>query len=73
MLYLLAIFLPPLALLFVGRPLQALISVVLCVAAILFLPIVIVAIIHALLVVGSAQADKRTQRVVKAIEQQRDR
>ena len=62
MLYLLAILLPPLAVLLAGKPFQALINVVLT------LMIWIPGVIHALLVVNNYYADKRTQRVVDTIK-----
>lgn len=64
MMYLLAILLPPVAVLMCGKPVQALLNVVLWICGI------IPGIIHALLVVSSTQADRRTARVVKAIERQ---
>ena len=64
MLYLLAILLPPLAVLLAGKPFQALINVVLT------LMIWIPGVIHALLVVNNYYADKRTQRVVDTIKRE---
>ena len=61
MLYLLAVILPPVAVLVAGKPFQALINVGLC---ILF---VIPGIIHALFVVHNHYADKRTNRIVDAM------
>ena len=62
MLYLLAILLPPLAVLMAGKPGQALLNLVLTLC--LWVP----GIIHALFVVNSHLADKRTQRIVDAMQ-----
>jgi uncharacterized membrane protein YqaE (UPF0057 family) len=61
--YLLAIVLPPLAVLLCGKPIQALLNVVLCLF--LWIP----GMIHALVVVHDHMDDKRAQRIVKAIQQ----
>jgi uncharacterized membrane protein YqaE (UPF0057 family) len=63
-LYLVAILLPPLAVLLAGKPFQALINVVLT------LMIWIPGVIHALFVVNNYYADKRTQRVVDTIKRE---
>lgn len=60
--YLLAILLPPVALLSVGKPIQAILCLVLMVTLIGW-PI---AAIWALFVVNSAFADSRTERIIKA-------
>jgi uncharacterized membrane protein YqaE (UPF0057 family) len=59
-LYLLAIVFPPLAVLLCGKPAQALLNCLLTLC--LWIP----GIIHACLVVGSHQADRRTGRIVAA-------
>jgi uncharacterized membrane protein YqaE (UPF0057 family) len=64
MIYLLAILLPPVAVLMVGKPGQALLNLVF--TLFFWVP----GIIHALLVVSAAQADKRNQAVVDAIKGQ---
>jgi uncharacterized membrane protein YqaE (UPF0057 family) len=64
MLYLLAILLPPVAVLMVGKPGQALLNLVLTLC--FWVP----GIIHALLVVNAAMADRRNQAVVDAIKGQ---
>jgi uncharacterized membrane protein YqaE (UPF0057 family) len=64
MLYLLAIFLPPVAVLMAGKPVQALINLLLTFC--LWFP----GMIHALLVVSSHQADGRTGRMMKQAERQ---
>lgn len=64
MLYLLAIIFPPAAVLLCGKPVQALLSVLLTVC--LWLP----GVIHAFAVVNSRNADKRTDRIVQAIGSQ---
>lgn len=61
--YILAILIPPLAVFLCGKPIQALINIVLWICGIL------PGIIHALFVVHSHLADKRTDRIVKAINE----
>lgn len=63
--YLLAIILPPLAVLLCGKPVQFLLNIVL--TLFFWIP----GAIHAILVVNSHLADKRTDRIVKAIKQQK--
>ena len=62
MLYLVAILLPPLAVLICGKPFQVLLNVLLT------LTIYVPGLVHALLVVHNYYQDKRTNRIVKAIE-----
>ena len=64
MLYLVAILLPPVAVLLCGKPVQALINLVLTIC--LYVP----GLIHALFVVNNYYADQRTQRVVQAMKEQ---
>ena len=64
MLYLVAIILPPLAVLLCGKPFQAVLNIVLTLA--LYVP----GLIHALLVVNNFYADRRTERIVRATRQQ---
>lgn len=61
--YLLAILLPPVAVLLCGKPIQFLLNIVL--TLLFYVP----GMIHALLVVHSHLADKRTERIVKAIQE----
>lgn len=61
MLYLLAIILPPVAVLICGKPIQAILNLIL--TLILWIP----GIVHAIFVVHSHLADKRTDRIIKAI------
>ena len=61
--YLLAILLPPLAVFLCGKPIQAIISIFL--TLLFWIP----GVIHALFVVHSHLADKRTDRIVKAINE----
>ncbi|HEV7662318.1 MAG TPA: YqaE/Pmp3 family membrane protein [Chloroflexota bacterium] len=61
MLYLVAILLPPLAVLLSGKPFQALLNIVLTVA--FWVP----GVIHALFVVHNHYADKRNDRIIKAM------
>lgn len=58
MLYLLAIFLPPVAVLMAGKPGQAMLNLVL--TLLLWVP----GMIHAFMVVNNHYADKRTDRVI---------
>ena len=64
-LYLLAVIFPPLAVLLSGKPFQALINVVLTIA--LWVP----GMIHAIFVVHNHYADKRNERLIKAMERTR--
>lgn len=59
--YLLAILLPPLAVLLAGKPVQALINFMFC--FLLWVP----AVIHAWAVVGEYKADKRMGKIAKAV------
>lgn len=59
MLYLLAIILPPVAVLLVGRPFQALLNLLLTIC--FYVP----GLIHALLVVNEKKADRRMKKQVK--------
>lgn len=63
--YILALLLPPLAVLLCGKPLQALLNVVL---TLFFL---IPGVIHAILVVNSREQDKRTAKIVKEMRKRR--
>lgn len=60
--YLLAILLPPVAVLFCGRPLQALLNLVLTLC--FWVP----GVIHAILVVNQDAEDERNERLIRAIE-----
>ena len=59
--YLIAILLPPLAVLLCGKPVQFFLNIVL--TLLFWIP----GMIHAILVVNSHLADKRTDRVVRAV------
>jgi len=61
MLYLVAIFLPPLAVLLCGKPFQAIVNVFL--TLMLYLP----GLVHALFVVNNYYSDKRTNRIIDAM------
>ncbi|MDQ6671258.1 MAG: YqaE/Pmp3 family membrane protein [Chloroflexota bacterium] len=65
MLYLLAVVLPPLAVLLCGKPLQALLSIPLTLLG--WAP----GVIHALFVVQNHYADQRSQRLIRAVERNR--
>ena len=60
--YFLAIILPPLAVLLCGKPIQFILNIIL--TLFFWIP----GVIHALFVVNSHLADKRTNKIVKAIE-----
>lgn len=64
MMYLLAILLPPVAVLIAGKPIQALINLVLC--FIVWIP----GVIHAILVVNEYKADKRMKKQAKLISKE---
>lgn len=66
MLYLLALFLPPVAVLIAGKPVQALINFFLC--FLLWIP----AVIHAVLVINEHKADKRMIKQAELIAKARD-
>jgi len=82
MLYLLAIFCPPLALLFVGKWFQAILSFVLYATALVFAITIIlfelgfvawlVGVVHAVLVVNNHRADKRSRAIIEAMRRQED-
>ncbi len=59
--YILAILLPPVAVFLCGKPIQGIINIILTLA--FFVP----GVIHALFVVHGHLADRRTDRIVKAI------
>ena len=61
--YLLAIVFPPLAVLLCGKPLQAALNLLLTLC--FWVP----GVVHALFVVNSHLADKRTERVIKEMRQ----
>ena len=63
MLYLVAILMPPLAVLLCGKPFQAIINLVL--TAFFWVP----GVIHAVFVVHNHYADERTDRVIRAMRQ----
>ena len=60
MLYLVAVILPPLAVLLAGKPFQALLSIPL--TLLFYVP----GIVHALFVVHNHYADRRTDRLIRA-------
>ena len=61
--YVIAIFLPPLAVFLCGKPLQTIVNIVLCMC--FWIP----GVIHALFVVHNHLADQRTDRIVEAIRE----
>ena len=60
--YLLAILLPPLAVFLCGKPIQGILNILLTLA--FWVP----GVVHALFVVHSHLADKRTDRIIDAME-----
>ncbi len=62
MLYVLAFFLPPVAVLLSGKPIQAFVNFFLC--FLFWIP----AVIHALLVVRDHHDDRRARRIIRAIK-----
>ncbi len=62
--YILAIFLPPVAVFLCGKPIQGIISIFL--TLLFWIP----GVIHALFVVHNHLADQRTDRIVEAIKEQ---
>jgi uncharacterized membrane protein YqaE (UPF0057 family) len=62
MLYLVAVLLPPLAVLLSGKPFQAILNLFL--TLLLWIP----GVVHAIFVVHNHYADKRTDRVIKAMQ-----
>lgn len=67
MAYLVAIVLPPLAFFMVGKPFQGILSLVLCVTVLGWIP----AAIWAIFVVNQAQADKRHRELLEAAQRGR--
>lgn len=65
MLFLLAVVLPPLAVLMCGKPFQALLSIPLTLLG--WAP----GVIHALFVVQNHYADERSRRLIRAVDRQR--
>ncbi len=59
--YFLAIILPPVAVLLCGKPIQFLLNIILTILG--WIP----GVVHAILVVHSHLADKRTDRIIKAV------
>lgn len=62
--YVLAIFLPPVAVLMCGKPGAALLNLLLCL--LLWVP----GVIHAFIVIAETNADKRTDKIVKELQRQ---
>ena len=63
--YLLAIILPPIAVLLCGKPVQAILNLLLTI--LFWIP----GVVHALFVVHSHLADKRTETLLEAVEKSR--
>lgn len=79
MLYLLAIVLPPLALLLAGKPFQAIFSFMLWVVSIVLffttffmgVALWLALVAHAMAVIANARAERRTDRIVEAMQNRR--
>jgi uncharacterized membrane protein YqaE (UPF0057 family) len=63
--YLLAVILPPVAVLICGKPIQAILNLVL--TLLFWIP----GLIHAIFVVNGYYADQRTDRVIEAIKEKK--
>ena len=61
--FLLSIFLPPVAVLLCGKPFQSVLNLFLTMA--LWIP----GVVHAFMVVSARNADKRTNRLIDAVKQ----
>lgn len=76
MLYLLAIFLPPIAIFLCGKPFQAIFNFIMCalfiVISILSLGLVtptwLIPVIHAWIVIRGHSHDKRTNKIIEALK-----
>ena len=64
--YLVAVLLPPLAVLLAGKPFQAILNLIL-----LFVTVYVGALIHALFVVHNHYADKRQDRMLRELNRGR--
>jgi hypothetical protein len=81
MMYLLALFCSPLALLLIGKPFQAVLNAILYIAgflglAVLFVPgflCWLLGVVHAFAVISSRNADRRTDVIAQAIVRSRPR
>ena len=65
MLYLIAILFPPLAVLLCGKPLQAVLNLIL--TLFLYVP----GLVHAILVINAHKADQRNAALIRAVTQSR--
>jgi uncharacterized membrane protein YqaE (UPF0057 family) len=65
-LYLIAVILPPLAVLLAGKPFQAILNLIL-----LFVTVYVGALIHALFVVHNYYADQRQERLLRDLNRGR--
>lgn len=76
MLYFIAFFISPLALLFAGKPIQALLNAVIYVLSffglfLFFLPGValwFMGVVHAFVVISNKKADQRTEKILRAMQ-----
>lgn len=75
MLYLVAFFASPLALLFAGKPIQALLNAVIYILAffglfLVFLPGIalwLIGVVHAFIVINNKKADQRTEKIIQSM------
>ena len=65
MLYLIAILFPPLAVLLCGKPVQALLNLIL--TLFLYFP----GLVHAILVINAHKADQRNEALIRAVTESR--
>jgi hypothetical protein len=82
MLYLLAIFCAPLALLFIGKWFQAILNFVLYATALVFAITIVlfqlgviawlIGVVHAVLVVNNHRADQRSRAIIESMRRQGD-
>ena len=73
MIYILAVFLPPLALLINGQPFSALLNLIillpcLVLGALLIWPLLLVPSIHAVIAISMKREDRKHREIVEAIE-----
>jgi hypothetical protein len=67
--FLIAILCPPLALILCGKPIQAVLSLILWVAGVLTFGITwIIATIHAWVVIAGREAEARSRKLIKAMQ-----
>jgi hypothetical protein len=72
MIYILAVFLPPIALLFNGQPLSALLNLIIIIPCIVFglvfWPLFFIPSVHAVIAVNMKRENRKHREIVEAIE-----